>query len=272
MPESPQLPEYKVSYLIEVVCGIQFAAIPGFTSIHFGAFWQQVKVDYPTTEDQPPLPEILEQQQIPGQATLSIEPLVAMPLPRVFFIDRSGSNLIQVQSSRFLANWRRTSDEEEYPRFHAAYGRFLRGWQGFQKFLVDSNLPHPKVNQYELTYINHVPAETPADIERHLPLFAWRVGRTRHYLADPRGVTMKLQVPLQAVKGGLHIGASFARRLRDSQGVLVLELTARGPGVEDGSDMGTWFEKAHRDVVLGFADLMSKASQDSWGVTERRGP
>ncbi len=269
MPES-YLPEYKVSHLIEVVCGVQFAAIQGFASVHFGEFWQQVRSEYPTTEDKPPLPEIVDQPQVPG--TFSIESLSEMPLPRVFFIDHSGSNLLQVQSTRFHANWRRLGEGEEYPRFHAAYGRFTKGWKDFQKFLVDSSLPPPKVKQYELTYINHIPVETPAEIERHLPLFAWTAGRACRYLPEPRGVTMRMETPLEAVKGGLHIGASFARRLQDGQGLMVLELTARGPSLDDGSDVGAWFDGAHRNVVLGFADIISQASQNSWGVTERRGP
>jgi uncharacterized protein (TIGR04255 family) len=266
--EPARLPEYKTPPLIEVVCGVQFATLEGFSSVHIGAFWQRMSAEYPTTEDKPPLPEVFE-QQVPSITT---DLLMALPLPRVFFIDRTGSNLLQVQSSRFLANWRRRSDEEEYPRFHAAYGRFSRGWAEFLKLLADFKIGRPQVNQYELTYINHVPTETPADIERHLPFFSWCGGRARRYLPDPRGVTINLQAPLQDVKGGLHVAASFGRRQLDKKGVLLLELTARGPGAQDGSDMDTWFEIAHRNVVLGFADLISQPSQASWGLSERRDP
>lgn len=44
------LPEYRLPPVIEVVCGVQFAPIPGFLSVHFGEFWQRVKEAYPKAE------------------------------------------------------------------------------------------------------------------------------------------------------------------------------------------------------------------------------
>lgn len=261
------LPEYERPPLIEVVCGLQFEPVDAFSSVHFGEFWQRVKSEYPKTEDRPPLAEELPGGEggEPGTEVISVE---APPLRRVFYVDSTGNFLLQVQPSRFLSNWRKERDTDEYPRFNVAHERFLRGWGIFVDFLRDVGLGMPRANQYELTYINHIPeAEEPypAGIEQHLPLFSWKAGRSVKFLPAPRSVALRLQFPLPNSKGTIRVKIDHGRRRLDQKPILVIDLTAKGPAQKDWSDMQEWFSVAHEGIVRGFTDLTSPGAHRAWG-------
>jgi uncharacterized protein (TIGR04255 family) len=189
----------------------------------------------------------------------------------VFYIDTSGNFLLQVQPSRFLANWRRLRDEEEYPRFGATYRRFLEGWSTFLRFVRESGVGIPEANQYELTYINHIsPREGgfPAEVESYMPIFSWSRGQSLGFLPRPSSVSMRLRFPLPDNKGALHLKVDHGRRKRDDKEALVVDFTARGPAAPDWSDLEAWFATAHEHVVNGFTDLTSPAAHMHWGRTE----
>lgn len=260
------LPEYRKPPVIEVVCGIQFAELTAFASVHFGEFWQRIKEMYPKTEDKPPLGDALE---VGPESGVKAE-LMAFDMPphrRVFYVDSSTNFLLQVQPSRFLANWRKVRDTDEYPRFATAYERFLKGWTLFLEFLKDMGLPRPEANQYELTYINHILAldeSFPAGIQQFLPMFSWRGGQSIKFLPTPRSVAFGFQFPLPEPRGTLHVTVNHGFRKSDRQGLLVLDLTARGNARKDWSDMNEWFSVAHEWIVRGFTDLTSPAAHQGW--------
>lgn len=265
-PVGRDLPEFKTPPVIEVVCGVQFEPLKAFSSVHLGDFWHRIKKQYPRTEDRPPLPDIFE-----GTVGLDVADLLELPpLRRVFYIEATNNFLLQVQSSRFLANWRKVDQQEPYPRFGAAYDRFVRGWELFLGFLKDTGLGSPKVNQYELTYINHIfegEAPFPGGIEDLVPVAAVRSARTLHYLPEPGGVGVRLRFPLFEKKGTVHVKIDLGKRQSDAKSVVLMDLTARGPALADWSDMKDWFNLAHEAIVCGFADLTSPNAHRLWGRT-----
>lgn len=189
------------------------------------------------------------------------------PLRRIFYIDATGNFLLQLQPSRFLANWRKQRESDEYPRFSVAHQRFLGSWETFIGFLKETGLSTPQVNQYELTYINHIIEghdAFPIGIEQFLPMFSWKSARSTRFLPDPRSVNFISQFPMPDSKGILHVTVKHGRRVSDRKGLLVLDLTARGPGRKDWSDMGEWFSTAHEWIVRGFTDLTSPAAHKTW--------
>jgi uncharacterized protein (TIGR04255 family) len=259
------LPEYRLPPVIEVVCGVQFAPIPGFLSVHFGEFWQRVKEAYPKAEDRPPLVDVREDDQGTAAPTEFLE---LPPLRRAFYADTTGNSLLQLQPSRFLSNWRRERPEDSYPRYTTAMSRFLEGWRTFVSFASETGLGQPKANQYELTYINHIvehSAPYPAGMESFLPMFAWSAAQSCGFLSPPEAANFRLQFGLPDGMGRLHVTLSHGRRKTDGKGVLILDLTARGPARSDGSDMDAWFTIAHEWIVRGFTDLTSAAAHQAWG-------
>jgi len=242
-------------------------SITAFASVHFGKFASVVGDEYPRTEDRDPLAEIFEGQPRAEAKDGEVVSLSMPPLRRVFFVDSSGNYLLQLQPSRFLANWRKERERDEYPRFHAAYQRFLRGWRQFREFAVAEKLGAPQVNQYELSYVNHIPeagARFPAGIEEFVPFSAWSSAQTLKFLPAPRTANVRLQFPLPDSKGTLHVSITHGQRRSDRKGLLVFDLTARGAGRADFSDMDDWFGIAHEWIVRGFTDLTSPGAHRVW--------
>lgn len=103
------LPFYERSPVNEVVIGVQFLTLDDFRIAHVGQYWETIRNRYPSIDDQVPIAHLIEKGteappeiQTP-QALLGI----AMPWPRVWFIDPTDAELIQLQRDRFLRNWRR---------------------------------------------------------------------------------------------------------------------------------------------------------------------
>jgi uncharacterized protein (TIGR04255 family) len=190
-------------------------------------------------------------------------------LRRVFYIEQNESYLLQVQPTRFLANWRKQRAGEEYPRFTAAYERFQRGWKYFYSFVEDENLGPLEGNQYELTYINHIWGESgvqfPVDIGKYIPILRWDSDRPESFLSDPLAFTGTLQFSIPGATGRLHVTLKHGVRRSDKVPAVVLEFTARGPASRDFGDMNDWFNAAHVCIVRGFTDLTSAKAHELWG-------
>ena len=262
-----RLPSFEAPPVIEVVCSVQFEPLRLFNTVHYGQFLERVRNQYPRTEDRTPVVDQFE----PLKKSISTETFDTPPLRRVFYVDESGNFLLQLQPSRFMANWRRMRDTDQYPRFSAPYTRFLEGWDTFLHFTEDRKIGLPQVNQYELTYINHVEAfdrPFPEAIEQLLPSFAWTSNRSIGFLPFPSGMSSRLRFPLPDDAGALYLKIERARRNRDQKEVLVIDFTARGPAAPDWSDMRSWFTVAHEWVVKGFADLTSPEAHRHWGKHE----
>jgi uncharacterized protein (TIGR04255 family) len=263
------LPAYQTPPLIEVVCGIQFQEMERFSSVHFGQFHDRIKSEYPQSEDHAPLPEILEAgqaQPIPSQP--KVEVMDFPPLRRVFYSTEKGDFLYQLQSSRFLANWRKMQPSDSYPRFSETFSRFTRGWRELLDFLALSGQSSPEANQYELTYINHIEegAEPfPVGIRQYLPVFGWTHEASNGFLPAPRTGAARLQYELPGKRGVLHVSINHGFRVSDKKSLLILELTARGAASHDWHEMDAWFEMAHEWIVRGFTHLTSAKAHQEWG-------
>ncbi len=264
---SDQLPHYNNPPVIEVVLGVQFQEIPGFLSVHYGSFWECVRSDYPEAEDRPPLPSVFE--EIPGREA-SLELIDLPPLRRVFLVHSSKNYLLQVQPTRFLHNWRKMQPTDAYPRFAAAEERFLSNWRVFLRFVEQNKFGSLKANEYELTYINHIPGDEkgfPQALHEYSHIFNWPNQRPDLFLPDPSSLAIDLRFRLPEKRGTLQVSMKHGRRLADKMEVLILELTARGPAQSDTSDMRDWFSVAHEWIVRGFTDLTTSRAHERWGRT-----
>lgn len=259
------LPEYKKPPVIEVVCGVQFEEIKSLQSVHYGEFWQRIKRDYPKTEDMPPLREIFESKEALAPS-VQLEAFEMPPLRRIFFVDNTDNYLLQMQPTRFLANWRKRSETDEYPRFSKAYDRFINGLNEFESFVKNLIGISPVVNQFELTYINHMLEKDipyPIGMKYYLSFLALNMERAEAFLPVPRSFQSRLQFALPNSSGVLHITVSHGRR-NDGQKVMVLDLTARGPAKNGIIGMEEWFKLAHEWIVRGFTDITSTAAHKEW--------
>jgi uncharacterized protein (TIGR04255 family) len=256
------LPDYSHPPVNEVVCGIQFNALSNFKSSHYGIFWEFVKADYPLTEDHPLLAPI---GATPPEPVLFDLP----PLRRVFYIESAGNYLIQLQPTRFLTNWRKLKDTDDYARFTNISKRFYENWKNFNAFIMANKIEALKANQYELTYINHIqeePGALPLRMEKYFPVFA--IGSASgKFLPEPKMGAFNLRYELPDGYGSLFFSLKHGKRRTDQKDIAVLEITARGPAKPDASNVTDWFSLAHDWIVHGFTDISSSDAHKLWGRT-----
>lgn len=256
-------PEFENPPVIEVVCGVAFPPVPGFTIAHVGRWWDELGEEFQQVDEVPPLAVVIEG---PGPHTREVF-ADAMPIPRMWFTSSAGDRLVQLQRDRFLTNWRKTSPDHTYPRYDRVSSDFFDLLSRFEQFCETHADAKPDLKQYELSYINHLPQgegwDTLGNIGNVFPDLSWRDdGR---FLPSPEGLDARIAFALPEDAGRLHIRLQVARRRQDNQPILVLDLTARGflP------DTKKWFGLAHEWIVRGFADFTGDAVQkDLWGRTE----
>lgn len=258
-----RLPKYKNPPVVEVVIGVTFATLEKLSSVHYGSFWEMVKGEYPNSEDNPPLAS--------GITPTQVEILQLPPLRRVFLVHTDGTYLMQLQPDRFIHNWRKRTDSDQYPNFEAARNKFNHGWELFRQFLGEKGIGTPLIKRYEVTYINHIAGKAgsfPTRAEEYLPVFDWGRARSEGFLPDPQVLGLDLRFPMPSERGTLRVSVKHGKRKTDDMDVLLMELTAQGGAQADGSDMAAWLDLAHEWIVRGFTDLSSKQAHEYWGRYE----
>jgi uncharacterized protein (TIGR04255 family) len=268
--EKTPLPDYERPPVIEVVCGIQFESLANFQATALGLFWQRIREEYVDTKEMPPLPPTKEQfGEISKGITPEIEILSSPPIPRMFYVDKTGSWLMQLQKDRFLHNWRKEKESDVYPRFPVVFGKFWNSWEKYLRFCQEEKLGELTINQLEITYINHIPAgdgwSELGELGKVFPDVGWRT-RSR-FLPSPESMGLRLSFALPEGKGRLHVSLNYAIRLTDNHPVLLCEMTARGMSLtKDPSDIRAWFELGREWIVRGFADIIDlKVQKECWG-------
>jgi len=262
--QQPPLPDYDRPPVIEVVCGTQFEPLTAFQATAFGVFWEKVRAEYPTTEEKPPLDPLFERLGEPGQTEARVEISPTPPLPRMFFVHQQPNYLMQVQKDRFLHNWRKVGDADVYPHYPAIFDKFWAGWGRFLTFCHDEHIGDVRVNQLEITYINHILAgdawQGPGNVGDVFPDAKWRQKRT--FLPTPEVIGWRASFQLPDQRGRLHVALKQGMRRTDGKPVLLCDLTARGMAAsQDAVAIQQWFSTAREWIVRGFADLADERVQ-----------
>lgn len=269
------MPEFRNPPVVEVACSVQFEELSRFQAPYAGFLWQQFREEYSAFEEKAPLPHVVETFPEPRQPELKWELSDLPPPRRIFFVTGAGNNVIQIQPDRFVHNWRKIGDEEEYPRYTRVREVFLEQWSRLVDFVQRHSLGPVRPDQYELTYVNHFlhgeEWDSLADIGKVFRDMAWAGGK--RFLPVPEGTFLSQSFAMPGEKGRLHCTLRKARRTKDAREVLIFELTARGfPGGQDTTGreaMLAWFDMAHEWIVRGFVDLTSTAAQERlWGRTQ----
>ncbi len=267
LPESSRMSKasFQTSPLTEVICGITFDA-PDFASVHFGLYWQSIQARYPSLpKDTQPIGEM---------------PLLAIPpkLRRVWFESIDQAKVVQLQSDKFLYNWRKVSQTVEYPHFQDVYQGFSVEWQHFEDWWRQlwqaqqlaptfPGLDPIKTTQYELTYLNQIGHEqgwdSSADTQR---IFKFLAGNWSGFpLSQPQAHQFNLEFALPEGMGTLSISISQGIELESNLPVLICELTARSANTQLPIDH--WFEAAHESMVQSFLHILNEDVKTAWGFT-----
>lgn len=263
------LPDFRKPPVVETVLSLQFEPIAELTTAHIGLLWQRFRGRLPLVEEHPPLPPVSEKFGPPSalQAEVTIEE--RPPIPRVWFLNDSKTELIQVQPDRFIHNWRKMGGMEPYPRYETIRESFRSEVAILEGFLSDENLGILAVNQCEVTYVNHV--EPMSVWQRHGELgkaISVRLTSTS-ILPNPEdlGVRLRFVIPNEGGEpiGRLHVAVQPAWKKSDGSPILTLNLTARGSPIGAGIEGAfEFFDLGRRWIVNGFADLTTAEMHRAW--------
>ncbi len=271
LDQSNDLPEFENPPVIETVLGVQFAPPPGLTAGHFGWYWKScLDQRWIKTAE---APSLIEQFERFGEKRSWNLPALQFKIAseasiRLQIISESDDRVIQIQNNRFLYNWRQK--DARYPTFEAIYPEFMDKLKGFRNFLVVAGLEDISPNQWEITYINHIPKGelwTSQD-DWHNVLPGLYFPPTQRGLVRLESVTGEWHYEIVPQRGRLHVVGQHGKHLDTGEELLVLQLTARGPIEPEvpGRDIASGLELGHRALVQTFVSLSSDAAHEHWGM------
>lgn len=274
MSRPKDLPNFRRPPVAETVLSLQFEPMSGLTSPHLGMLWAKFRKELPLIEEHPPLPVILEKFESPSPAQparveVTIEEKA--PLPRVWFMNNTKTELIQMQSNRFIHNWRKIDGMESYPHYEPIREKFLGEVAILEEFLRDEGFGRLIVNQCEVTYVNHIEPSGTWDrhgqVDRVFTL--WSRLANASFLPDPEAAELhaRFLIPDEAGKpiGRLHVVVNPAWKKADGSPILTLNITARGVPIGEGIEGAfAFFDVGRKWIVKGFADLTTPEMHRAW--------
>ena len=259
--------------LVELALAAQFAPLDKLQGPELGLWWAQIRDRFPVVERYAPRPTALE---LLGEPTSAPQVQFALsdvpPLPLFWFLSADKTVLIQLQQNRFVVNWRKTDNDQEYPQYSNIRSVFEKEFERFTTFVDSEGVGDILVDQCEITYINHMFAgdgwENLSQMQRVFTVWASNYAESvalpledarftvRYSLADEHGAPL----------GRLHVTAEPAYRIEDRKPMIVMTLTARGR--PDGSALPgvmRFLDKGHEAALRAFTSITTQAMQQLWG-------
>jgi uncharacterized protein (TIGR04255 family) len=257
--------DFETPPVTEVVCGITFKPFENMLSPHFGLLWEKYKNDYPKCREVAPLTPIIERFEDAPSPSPDFELRDTPPLPRIWFVHKNETAIIQVQRDRFLHNWRKMEEDDEYPRYDTVIEMFKDHFDTFKNFLREQEFGTLNPLQYEMTYINHIPQgeawESMNDINKVFSDFSFD-SNLKNFLPSPEVVNFRISFKMPENSGRLHAIIRNGKFRNTGKPMLLLELTARGISLDKSTEsMWGWFDMAREWIAYGFADLTNKEAQ-----------
>ena len=186
-------------------------------------------------------------------------------------MNASKTELIQVQSNRFIHNWRKGEGVEPYPHYEPIREKFRGEVAVLERFLKDEELGALALNQCEVTYINHIePSEVwhyHGELEKVFAM--WSGLKNAAFLPNPEDAGLQVRFPITndtgKLVGRLNVIIQPAWKKTDNSPILAMNLTARGTPLADNVDGAFAFLDLGREwIVKAFADLTTAGMQRAW--------
>ena len=269
------LPDFSDPPLVETVLSLQFQSLQEFSVVHLGMLWNEFRASFPLIEEHAPLIAARETFEAPSPRPVEVTFERKPPFPRVWFLNESETELIQIQTDRFIHNWRKSEDvSAPYPRYERIRKSFLSEVKDFQEFLYNQQIGNISVNQCEVTYVNHI---EPCQVwNRHGQiegiLRTW-TARRHSFLPEAEGGRIDQRFVMRSNSGNplgrLHVSLSPAWKAEDQSPIYVLKLVARGSPINAEVDGAfAFFDLGREWIVKGFTDLTTTKMHRIWGRTD----
>jgi uncharacterized protein (TIGR04255 family) len=269
------LPEFSSPPVVEVVLDIQFKPIEGLRVPRLGLLWQRFRDRFPHVEEQSPLERRTEPiaTRSPMSANIRLELLDAPIVPRLWFMNQAGTELIQVQRDRFVYNWRKVGNGE-YPRYRRVRNAFAEEIALFRQFLQEEHLDDIVPDLCEILYVNHIVADS--GWQRHgeigWVIKAWEGPAPGEFLPEPDSVRVQASYRMPPhdpkASGRLTVTLKPGVRPEDGKPMFIMTLSALGkPAGSAVEDAFQFLDRGHDWIVRGFASMTTPEMHQIWGRT-----
>jgi uncharacterized protein (TIGR04255 family) len=269
------LPDFAHPPVVEVVLGMQFEPLADLKMRHFGLLWRELFSRYPQTEDLPPLQQAVERFGAGPQVSdgPKIELSESMPLPRCWYINDPGTQLVQVQRDRFVCNWKKQAREDEYPRYENIRDTFRREAEVFATFVERQSLGEINPNQCEVTYVNLIEPgpnwSDPGELGQVLTVFDPRYSEPFLPEIEHAEIGLRYVIPGPGPEdpvGRLRVNIRPVFRSHDGVPLFRLQMMARGQPLGEGLDgVVSFFNLGREWIVRGFAAITETEMHRVWG-------
>lgn len=260
----PDLPDYRLPPVNEVVVGVQFNPAEKYQQIHAGEVWALFRADYPIVEEQPALPPMFETFGGRSIPQMGFGFITGATHDRFWFLSADGRELIQFQADRLLHNWRRLGEgPDTYPRFERVVDKFrseLIALDGYFSSLAPQALT---ISQCEISYINQIVLNSdlpnPQDWLRFLSFPngdqpSDLLASMRSVISDPNGIPLA-RLTIDTNSGLTNIG----------EPMIQLTLTVRGAPPGSSVDNAIEFLCMGREkIVRRFTELTTDLAHQKW--------
>lgn len=272
---SQPLPEFDNPPVVEVALSVQFEALANLRTPQIGLLWQQFRDRFPKTEEHPPLDSVFERFGVPPtpKGVVRFQMLTAPPVPRCWFLNADGTELVQVQQDRFVHNWRKVGDQNTYPRYERVRQTFESELSRFGEFLSREQVGELNPNQCEITYVNHIASgegwTNHGQLDDVLSLFSPQYTDKFQPTPEDAKVSVKFVIPNGSEPlGRLHVAVEPVFRSADDAPLFALTLTARGRPVAPGVAGVLGFMDTGREwIVRTFASITTPRMHQIWRRT-----
>ncbi|WP_370066817.1 TIGR04255 family protein [Mycobacterium sp. MAA66] len=256
MPPTPaELPSFTQPPVVEVAVGVHFLQLPGLTALPLVDLADTWKSDYPIRQEQPPLPPVFA---APGAMGFQ----VGSPPVRLWLTSSDDSVLLQLQRDRLLLNWRKLTEASDYPRYQRLRDEFTGCWEHLAAEVgmhEEYGVLQPAMA--EVTFLNHIPAPSPADLGEILSALQPGWAPSQH-LSTSLQVEEQIVDAIGNVVGQSTIGVAYRN------GGLQLEVTSKvsldGFPSDTSAILGA-LDVAHAAGVIAFDAATTEQAHKVWG-------
>ena len=270
--KSESLLEYENPPVIETVLGVQFDRLPGFKNAHLGSYWKTLDAsEWPVVSDAPPLPLKFEQFNESESWAKGLQLQITQdPSSRLMIKSKDQIRMIQIQNGRLHFNWLGQTGAR-YPHYGNVRKGFISALESFLEFIAHEKLGEIRPNQWEVTYLNHIPKgtvwNTPNDWGFFRPLAAVPSVKV---MVEGESFSGGWSFIIPENRGRLHVQWQHGKGAeREEQEIIVLNLTARGPVSESGNRAQAILEGVdlgRATIVNSFSMLMTDEANRYWGL------
>ena len=265
MTRPANLPSFGAPPLNEVVVGVQYAPVSGYSQIHSGDVWSLFKDKFPIVEEHQALAPTLENFSLPRQA--GIEMITGAMHDRFWFLTEDKCELIQFQPDKFIRNWRKQSDEKnEYPRFESIIENFTKDIEKLEAYYKESfEQPSLSINHCEVSYINFLYLNDLPDLGLN-QIFSFL-----NFDTEPPGLVCEFNEPILNDEGQpiARMNTSVSQATGVKGRMYRLSISIKGsPEKDDIKNSLIFIENARIKIVNHFKNITSPEAHKFWRIKE----